>query len=158
MATGRLSWKRSAIVQQGEVRRSSAQYLDRAWSPDVRKTRQKTWHRHRPRTSGAARRSITALLVGGWLTLTSAGAQTAPGRPQPASAPVPDAADTRALLDRYCVVCHNARLLTGGLALDTLDADAPAAHADVWEQVIQKLRTGTMPPAGRDPARRCPTR
>ena len=25
----------------------------------------------------------------------------------------------RSLLDRYCVTCHNERLLTGGLALDT---------------------------------------
>lgn len=53
------------------------------------------------------------------------------------------------MLDRYCVGCHNERLLTGGLALDGLDATTPAANAEVWERVIQKLRTGTMPPAGR---------
>jgi hypothetical protein len=51
------------------------------------------------------------------------------------------------VLDRYCVGCHNKRLLTGGLALDGLDATTPAANAEVWERVIQKLRTGTMPPA-----------
>ena len=53
------------------------------------------------------------------------------------------------MLDRYCVGCHNERLLTGGLALDTLDAANPAAAAERWERVIQKLRTATMPPAGR---------
>ena len=89
------------------------------------------------------------MLVGGWLTLISAGVQTAPGHPQPTSALASDAAETRALLDRYCVGCHNERLLTAGLALDTLDASTPATDADVWERVIQKLRTGTMPPAGR---------
>ena len=108
------------------------------------KTRRRSWRR-----SPLAGRLRVALLVGGWLAVSYAGVQTAPGQPQPASALASDAADTRAVLDRYCVGCHNERLLTGGLALDTLDAGAPATNADVWERVIQKLRTGTMPPAGR---------
>ena len=54
-----------------------------------------------------------------------------------------------ALLQRYCVGCHNERLLTGGLALDTADIGNVAGRADVWEKVAQKLRTRTMPPAGR---------
>ena len=59
------------------------------------------------------------------------------------------AATQRALLDRYCVTCHNERLNTGGLALDRLDpADVGAAPAR-WEAVVQKLRGGMMPPAGR---------
>ena len=90
-----------------------------------------------------------ALLVACWLTLSYAGVQTAPPQPQPTSVLASDAADPRAMLDRYCVGCHNELLLTGGLALDTLDIDAPATNAAVWERVIQKLRTGTMPPAGR---------
>ena len=55
----------------------------------------------------------------------------------------------RALLQRYCVGCHNERLLTGGLALDTVDIGNVGGRADVWEKVAQKLRTRTMPPAGR---------
>jgi hypothetical protein len=55
----------------------------------------------------------------------------------------------RALLDRYCVTCHNERLLTGGLALDTVDLDDTAAHAEVLEKVVRKLRAGQMPPVGR---------
>jgi hypothetical protein len=55
----------------------------------------------------------------------------------------------RALLDRYCVGCHNARLKTGGLALDTLDLAKVGDHADVWEKVVRKLRGGLMPPADR---------
>ncbi len=61
---------------------------------------------------------------------------------QQASAP-------QAVLDTYCITCHNQRLRTGGLALDSLDVATPAAHAEVWEKVIAKLRAGSMPPAGR---------
>ena len=34
-----------------------------------------------------------------------------------------DPAPDRALLDRYCVTCHNARLKTAGLTLDDIDID-----------------------------------
>ena len=51
-------------------------------------------------------------------------------------------------IERYCVRCHNARLQTGGLVLETLDPAQPGAHIAVWEQVIRKLRAGVMPPAG----------
>ncbi len=54
----------------------------------------------------------------------------------------------RALLDQYCVPCHNQRLKTGGLMLDQLDLAAMHDHADVWEKVVRKLRAGMMPPAG----------
>ena len=57
----------------------------------------------------------------------------------------------RAVLDRYCITCHNDRLRTGGLNLeaDAVDAADPSRHANVWERVIAKLRTGAMPPPGR---------
>jgi uncharacterized protein DUF1592/uncharacterized protein DUF1588/uncharacterized protein DUF1585/uncharacterized protein DUF1587/uncharacterized protein DUF1595/cytochrome c len=55
----------------------------------------------------------------------------------------------RALLDRYCVTCHNQRLKTGGLTLDTMDVAAIGDHADTWEKVVRKLRGGLMPPPGR---------
>src|SRR5690242_8396382 len=61
---------------------------------------------------------------------------------QPAPAP-------QAVLDTYCITCHNQRLRTASLALDTLDVTQPAAHADAWEKVIAKLRAGSMPPPGR---------
>src|SRR5687768_17617542 len=55
----------------------------------------------------------------------------------------------RALLDRYCLACHNDKLKTQGLSLQTIDlADVPD-DAEVWEKVIRKLRTGAMPPLGR---------
>ena len=76
------------------------------------------------------------------LSLASTGVSAAP----PVAAPE---APQRALIDRYCVSCHNERLNTGGLALDTLDIADVGAAADRWEAVVEKLRGGMMPPAGR---------
>ena len=76
-----------------------------------------------------------------------------PRAAEQAPAPGPDtgAVTPRAVLDRYCVTCHSDRLRTGGLSLDAgaVDAADASRHADVWEKVITKLRTGAMPPPGR---------
>lgn len=58
------------------------------------------------------------------------------------------AAPSRALVDAYCVGCHNSRAKVGGLALDTADLADAGAHAEVWEKAIRKLRGGLMPPPG----------
>ena len=55
----------------------------------------------------------------------------------------------RALLDRYCVTCHNEQRRTGNLVLDGADVAHVPAGAEVWEKVVAKLRAGVMPPAGR---------
>jgi cytochrome c551/c552 len=57
------------------------------------------------------------------------------------------AAPHRAVLDKYCVTCHNARLKTAGLALDTMDIASPGGDAERWEKIVRKLRSGSMPPA-----------
>jgi hypothetical protein len=54
----------------------------------------------------------------------------------------------RDVLDRYCVTCHNKRLRTAGLELETPDLSQIADHPDLWEKVVRKLRAGTMPPQG----------
>ncbi len=54
----------------------------------------------------------------------------------------------RAMVTTYCVTCHNARLKTGGLALDGLDLAAPAKDAPIWEKALRKLRGHQMPPPG----------
>src|SRR5687767_8834510 len=54
----------------------------------------------------------------------------------------------RALLDRYCVGCHNQRTKTAGLTLDAMDVADVAEHAETWEKVVRKLRGGLMPPTG----------
>jgi hypothetical protein len=50
------------------------------------------------------------------------------------------------VIDRYCVTCHNQKLKTAGLMLDEADVANPGAGAEVWEKVVRKLRTSTMPP------------
>src|SRR5215208_5110093 len=53
-----------------------------------------------------------------------------------------------ATIQQYCVTCHNQRLKTGELALDTLDIANVQRHAETWENVVRKLRVGAMPPHG----------
>jgi hypothetical protein len=57
-------------------------------------------------------------------------------------------AETKAVIDRYCVTCHNQRAKIGGLALDVLDPGAAGRDPQSWEKVVRKVRTGMMPPSG----------
>jgi hypothetical protein len=54
----------------------------------------------------------------------------------------------RATLDRFCITCHNTRLGTAGLRLDSVDVDRPGDNPAVWEKVLRKLRAREMPPPG----------
>jgi Protein of unknown function (DUF1592)/Protein of unknown function (DUF1588)/Protein of unknown function (DUF1585)/Protein of unknown function (DUF1587)/Protein of unknown function (DUF1595)/Planctomycete cytochrome C len=54
----------------------------------------------------------------------------------------------RETLDKYCVTCHNQRLKTGGLTLDSMDLGDIPAQAEIWEKVVRKLRARLMPPPG----------
>src|SRR5579863_5374652 len=54
----------------------------------------------------------------------------------------------RALLDKYCVTCHNSKTKIAGLTLDKMDLSKVPDNAETWEKVIKKLRTGAMPPLG----------
>src|SRR5262249_10654424 len=54
----------------------------------------------------------------------------------------------RAVLDKYCVTCHNARLKTGGLMLDAANVDDVGTAPEIWEKVVGKVRSGAMPPLG----------
>ena len=52
----------------------------------------------------------------------------------------------RAMVDKYCVSCHNERVKTANLMLDKADLSNPGANVEVWEKVLRKVHTGTMPP------------
>src|SRR5262245_35254244 len=54
----------------------------------------------------------------------------------------------RAVLDQYCVTCHNEKLKTAGLMLDKLDPARVSENREAWEKVVRKLRAGMMPPQG----------
>ena len=64
------------------------------------------------------------------------------------TAPMATGADAQAMVDRYCVRCHNDVRRTAFLELDQYDATNPAAHPEIWEKVVTKLRAGAMPPGG----------
>ena len=70
------------------------------------------------------------------------------GQNQVSSVVVP-ASKYRAVLDQYCVTCHNGRLQTAGLELDTVGLSNLGQHAELWEKVVLKLEGREMPPAGR---------
>ena len=107
--------------------------------------------------------AVVFLMTGGAVLATGSPVETSSARPGHGPSPAPAATQVpvavaeaapvtpRAVLDRYCITCHNDRLRTGGLTLDAASVDAadPSRHADVWEKVIAKLRTGAMPPPGR---------
>jgi mono/diheme cytochrome c family protein len=93
------------------------------------------------------------LLLGaaaGLLALTpfgiSAGWQTPQRLPSAAAATPPE---YKALLNKYCVTCHNekAQIPAGApLALDKANIDNPASDIEVWEKVVRKIGVGAMPP------------
>jgi hypothetical protein len=89
---------------------------------------------------------VTAVILEVGLGVRVAG-QT-PG-PRPASSTPASADEHHAFISKYCASCHNARLKSGGLALEGLDVTRIADNAETWEKVVRKLRAGLMPPAGR---------
>ena len=60
-----------------------------------------------------------------------------------------EGAGYRAVLNRYCTTCHNDRLRTAGLTLESLDMVRVGGGAETWEKVIRKLRAREMPPPRR---------
>jgi len=100
---------------------------------------------------------VAAIGVAWFVLIVSLGIQARPSAQQPApqvkaaqpssptSAVLP-VSSHRQMLDRYCVTCHNQRLVTAGLKLDDADVAHPGEGAEIWEKVVRKLRTGMMPP------------
>ena len=85
----------------------------------------------------------------GWIGVALVGVGSFQAAMPQALSPVPShASEPRAVLDRYCIVCHNEQARTAGLALDTMDVEQISEGAPVWEKVLRKLRGRAMPPAG----------
>src|SRR5689334_18586382 len=91
-----------------------------------------------------------AFLAAGLLWLSVAGVSGAGNGPvaPPSPPPAISAGEARALVDKYCVTCHNQRAKTADLLLDQAHLDRLAPDAGVWEKVVKKLRAGAMPPSG----------
>jgi hypothetical protein len=88
------------------------------------------------------------LLIVGWLTLgfTAAGSPGAGGVQQ---GPVAGESVQRAVINQYCISCHNEKTKSGNLTLNDLNPDNPADNPEIWEKVVRKLRGRMMPPLGR---------
>ena len=79
----------------------------------------------------------------------SAGPQRQVATQRAAETASASAATGRALLDQYCVTCHNDRAKRANLSLEKLDlATHVVANPQFWEKVVRKLRAGVMPPPG----------
>src|SRR5215472_15597217 len=75
------------------------------------------------------------------------GANSSAAKPAASStvqAQLADIASQRAVLDRYCGVCHNSKLKTANLELDKLDLAHLGEHAETGEKIVRKLRAGMM--------------
>jgi Protein of unknown function (DUF1592)/Protein of unknown function (DUF1588)/Protein of unknown function (DUF1585)/Protein of unknown function (DUF1587)/Protein of unknown function (DUF1595)/Cytochrome C oxidase, cbb3-type, subunit III len=68
---------------------------------------------------------------------------------QPAQTNTVVSTSESALLNQYCIGCHNDRLKTAGIALSTADLSNVSANSDLWERVLRKVRARYMPPIGR---------
>ena len=54
-------------------------------------------------------------------------------------AQTPEPPQKPALLNQYCTTCHNQRLKTAGLLLDTMDLEHVGKDAAAWEKVVRKI-------------------
>src|SRR5262249_53837291 len=88
----------------------------------------------------SARIAILLILCG------SVAAGSPPG--QSSSQHPPAISAERAVINQYCLSCHNDKIKTAGLALDTLSVDTVQDHPEIWEKVLRKVRTRFMPPPG----------
>jgi hypothetical protein len=55
-----------------------------------------------------------------------------------------------AVVNKYCVSCHDSEVKKGGLDLDSIRLEDVTRHPEVWEGVIRKLRARQMPPMGKE--------
>ncbi|HET9220542.1 MAG TPA: DUF1592 domain-containing protein [Terriglobia bacterium] len=55
-------------------------------------------------------------------------------------------APAAAVIQQYCTTCHNDRLKAAGLVLDPAEVSRAGARPEVWEKVVRKLRSFSMPP------------
>ena len=54
----------------------------------------------------------------------------------------------KALINEFCMGCHNDKLKSGGMTLAVLDFAHVDQNAELAEKIVHKLRAGMMPPPG----------
>ena len=93
---------------------------------------------NKPGTAWIARGPALSTLAAGILAV---GLQTT-ASPQQQTPP------QKALVDQYCVTCHNEKAKIGNFVLSNISGQSVAEHAAAWEKVVRRLRARSMPPAG----------
>ncbi|MEQ1909945.1 MAG: DUF1587 domain-containing protein, partial [Vicinamibacterales bacterium] len=93
------------------------------------------------RTSILRWSAAVVVTVGG--LVTTPGAQQAPHIEGTASG-----TPHHALVNTYCLSCHNSVTKSGDLDLAAINAAKVGEHRDVWEKVARKLHARQMPPMG----------
>jgi mono/diheme cytochrome c family protein len=88
--------------------------------------------------------SLLAAVSLGWSVQAQAPENTRGG---PATAASPGR--YRAVVEQYCLSCHDADHEKGGLELESIVGAPVAQHPDIWEKVVRKLRARQMPPVGK---------
>ncbi len=88
---------------------------------------------------------LVALAAGGTIALVLGAPAGASAAARPAPQDGNGAAAHQAVLQRYCVPCHNERnrANAGGLTLAAADLARIGESAAVWEQVVVKLRAAS---------------
>lgn len=82
-----------------------------------------------------------------FMVLVGYGHEAGPRQRTANAVPAPTATE-HAVLDQYCVMCHNDTAKRGGLSLQSADLTHVGHNPELWEKVVRKLRAGMMPPAG----------
>jgi mono/diheme cytochrome c family protein len=86
--------------------------------------------------------------IGSSVVLAAAASDSKPAAPVAPAASPDQAVAYKAMLTRYCVGCHNAKLLTAGLDLSAVDLNKVSENAPALEKVVRKLQSRMMPPPG----------
>ncbi len=107
-------------------------------------SRRRSW-----RLAGIA---VVAVLAAGGLARAGQSQEPAAVPESVSDARASEIAGHGALIQRYCLTCHTQRMVERGtvpVELESADLENVPAQAEIWERVIRKVRTGTMPPLGR---------
>jgi hypothetical protein len=84
--------------------------------------------------------------------IAAAPSSVQPGAPadHPSAPAPPEGSEAQfKFIQDYCSECHNATDWAGGVAFDTMQPEAIADDAKVWEHAVRKLRGRLMPPPGK---------
>ena len=102
-------------------------------------------------------KSVGTLVGAGLVTVAIVGATSLPGRAASPFAPIrplaghpPPASgnNQRAVIEEFCLTCHDNDKMKGDLTLETFDPAKADERGEIAEKMIRKLRAGMMPPPG----------